>query len=68
MLIESELMTTKEVSKLLRLGEWTLRQWRKKSIGPDFYSMEGNIRYSKVNVEQYLKSRLEGNSMHSNVI
>ena len=58
MLNESNLMTTKEVAKLLRIGEWTLRQWRKKAIGPNYYSIEGNIRYSKATVEQYLDSRL----------
>lgn len=62
MLDESNLMTTKEVSKLLRVGEWTLRNWRQKAIGPNYYSMEGNIRYSKANVEQYLNSR---SALHS---
>ena len=66
--IECKLMTTKEVAKLLRVGEWTLRQWRKKGIGPDYYSIEGNIRYSKATVEQYLDSRLGGISIQSNAI
>lgn len=52
------LLTTKELSVLLRIPAQTLRQWRCQGIGPDFVKLgdgpKAAVRYTRRDVEDYI--------------
>lgn len=56
MRIESSRMTTEQVAAYLSVSVETIRSWRAKKIGPDFYKFEGNIRYDLEDVKAYVES------------
>ena len=47
-------LTTKDLSKLLRIPEGTLRQWRCSEVGPKWHKLRGSVRYDKTDVESFL--------------
>lgn len=61
-----ELMTTKEVSELLRVPVPTLRYWRHRGEGPRSFSLSGRkggrVMYRKADVVAYVEERLAASS------
>ena len=51
-----ELLTPPEVAALLRVSEWTLKNWRRKErrAGPPFIEVEGLIRYRRGDLAGWL--------------
>jgi len=60
MIADEKFLTVNEVSKLLRVGIWTLRLWRRKGVGPDFVAIEGSILYPESAIRSYLKTKYRG--------
>jgi excisionase family DNA binding protein len=52
------LMTTKEASAYVRLGKPTLERFRLSGYGPRFCKLGGAVRYRKVDLDDWLESRL----------
>jgi hypothetical protein len=53
------LLTTGEVAELLRICEWTLKEWRRKRVGPPFLRLGGwAIRYPWPGLVAYLRGNL----------
>jgi hypothetical protein len=51
-----QLLTGKQVSKILGVPEGTLRYWRNVGLGPVWHKLEGSIRYDLADVEAYVQS------------
>ena len=51
-----QLLTGKQVSKMLGVPEGTLRYWRNVGLGPVWHKLEGSIRYDLADVEAYVQS------------
>lgn len=49
-----ELLTSKEVARMLRVSESTLSRWRDSGTGPRFLTLGGIIRYTHEDVARYL--------------
>ena len=56
-LSEFQLLTEKEVSSLLKSALQSLRNDRSKGRGLPYYKLGKSVRYSLVDVEQYLSTR-----------
>jgi excisionase family DNA binding protein len=53
---DSQLLKTKEAAELLGLKAVTLRIWRMKGTGPDFYRVNGRaIRYRRSDLEAFAR-------------
>lgn len=50
------LLTAKEVAKRLGIQPDTLSKWRQQGKGPKHQKLGGTVRYSEIDVEEYLKS------------
>jgi len=50
---ETELLDTREVSRITRLSEVTLRRWRIEGSGPPFLKLGGRVRYHPEHVERW---------------
>lgn len=61
-----ELMTTQEVSELLRVPVPTLRYWRHRGEGPRSFSLSGRkggrVMYRKADVVSYVEERVSASS------
>jgi Helix-turn-helix domain len=51
-----QLLTGKQLSKMLGIPEGTLRYWRSVGLGPVWHKLEGSIRYDLVDVEAYVQN------------
>lgn len=53
----SELLTPRELAKMLRIAERTVERWRESQVqsGPPFVQVGGVVRYRRSDVEQWLK-------------
>ena len=52
-----QLLTAKEASAVLKVGESTLAHWRIENRGPDYIMVEGVIRYELSALHNYLNER-----------
>ena len=53
-LLPSGLLTAEEVAGIIQKPERTLRDWRKRRIGPPFYKLHGDIRYGLADLYGWL--------------
>ncbi len=51
------LLTLGETSKLLKISEGTLANWRSKGIGPIYIKLNGAVRYDKGQLVDYIRSK-----------
>ena len=57
-----EMLTARQVAKLLGVSDGTLENWRRAGRGPPYHKIERCIRYSRKTISAYLKHTLrEGN-------
>lgn len=50
-----DLVGAVEAGKLLGVGDWTLRKWNKKGLGPPRYTFgDGQIRYRRDEITDYI--------------
>ena len=54
----SELLTTPEAADYVRLGKPTLERFRISGDGPAFAKLGGAVRYRKVDLDDWVASRL----------
>ena len=55
------LLTPSQVSELLTISEFTLRQWRKAGKGPPYVILGKNVpRYPEDALEQWIRDRTKG--------
>lgn len=52
--IVPELLTSEEVSKLMKISEGTLSNWRNQNRGPTYIKVEGRIRYKLSDIKAYM--------------
>lgn len=52
-----DFLTPGELARALRVRSSTLANWRSDSRGPDYFRLEGNIRYRMSDVEAWLQGR-----------
>lgn len=52
------LLTQDELAEMLGVKKGTLRDWRRKHIGPDYVRVEKLVMYRKVDVERWLETRV----------
>ena len=45
------------VSEYLGVSIYTVRKWRSRKRGPNYYKYEGCVRYEKAELEEYKRSR-----------
>ena len=58
-----ELLLPSEVAQYLRLSPWTLLVWRRKRKGPPWMKLGRNrVRYTRVGLQRWLRSRLHASS------
>ena len=50
----SNLLKEAEAARFLRLKPKTLREWRSRGCGPQFYRVGGAIRYDQKHLQQFL--------------
>jgi predicted site-specific integrase-resolvase len=55
-----ELLTTKEVAKILRYTTQTLYHWRKKGIGPTYHKFQRKYLYEKEGLENFIQKNKKG--------
>lgn len=51
------MMTTEELSVMLRIAVATLRQWRSEGKGPPWVKVNRAVRYRREDVERWLEER-----------
>jgi hypothetical protein len=52
-------LMTFELACFLRISTWTVRDWRRRGVGPPFLKLSRKtIRYPKVALEEWLRGRL----------
>jgi hypothetical protein len=57
---ESELLTSREVSRYLRITRWTLLNWRKRGIGPLFVKLPNHhFLYLRRGLGRWLRARIQ---------
>ena len=61
------LLKGKEVAAMLGVAESTIRYWRHVGLGPQWFKLEGAIRYDLVEVHKYLERNCRIPSVRSNV-
>ena len=54
----TEILTTLEAAKYVRLGKPTLERFRLKGDGPSFCKLGGAVRYRQTDLDEWLASRL----------
>ena len=52
-----KLLSPEEVEELFGIKKATLSQWRWKRIGPDFFKVGSNVKYSMEEIERWLETR-----------
>jgi excisionase family DNA binding protein len=52
-----EMFTLAELARLLRVPEATLRYWRNQHIGPPSFKIGRHVRYSRTDVERWLREQ-----------
>lgn len=52
---EQQLLTESEAAALLTLKPRTLARWRWAGIGPVFRKIGGSVRYSRLDLDEYLE-------------
>lgn len=57
-----DLSTIEEVAEQLRRPVGTLRQWRAKGKGPRSFRVGGRLMYRSADVEEWLRTQVEGSS------
>jgi hypothetical protein len=57
--------SSRQVAVMLGLPEGTLRSWRATGVGPNWYKLEGSIRYSETDVRKYLDSNRRISTAHA---
>lgn len=57
MALTFNLLTTSELSTLLKRAPETLVRWRRERIGPPFLDVEGRVLYDEAEVKQWIDSR-----------
>jgi hypothetical protein len=56
--MEDNCITSQELSQRWKMPEATVRHWRWSGRGPDFYKLNGVIKYPLDGVESFEKERL----------
>ncbi len=56
--IQQLLLTETEAAKRVGVSISTLRRWRRKRIGPKFFSLGGILRYRIVDLDEFVESRI----------
>ena len=59
----SELLTSRELAKMLRVSKPTLARWRALDQGPPFVKIEGSVRYPREAVDRWLADRTLGGTL-----
>ena len=54
--LDRDIFSENYLGKLLDLSTKTIQAWRQRGIGPPFYKLNGTVRYSKAEVDKWLKS------------
>jgi hypothetical protein len=49
-------LTTDEVANLLRVKSNTVKKWRSRGIGPNYYKFGGAVRYCKFEILKKIKN------------
>lgn len=57
MALTFNLLTTSELSTLLKRAPETLVRWRRTRVGPPFLVVEGRVLYDEAEVKQWIDSR-----------
>lgn len=52
-----DVMTERQASQYMQISEKTLTKWRIQGIGPRFVKIGGLIRYRKLAIDDFLKSK-----------
>jgi hypothetical protein len=52
--MQDELLTTAELSAMIKVPVGTLRQWRHRNFGPAGFALGGTVRYRRSVVEKWL--------------
>lgn len=52
--IEDEFLTTEELASILKVSPLTVRDWRKKSIGPRAVKVGHAVRYARTDVAVWI--------------
>ena len=60
-------VTTEQVAEMLGVAAGTLRYWRHTGVGPQWFKLEGAVRYDLAEVEQYLERNRRTPSVRSTV-
>ncbi len=51
-----EMYTPPEVAVMLKVHTKTLARWRREGDGPRFIKVEGNVRYLRADLDDYLEA------------
>lgn len=63
-----ELLTEKQVARLLRVSLASVRRWRQRKTGPTYIKVGACVRYRREDVETWLRSReLRTGGTHENL-
>jgi hypothetical protein len=57
--------SSRQLAVIMGIPEGTLRSWRATGVGPNWYKLEGSIRYSETDVRTYLNSNRRISSAHA---
>jgi predicted DNA-binding transcriptional regulator AlpA len=53
----SPFMNEPELAKYFGVSERTVQGWRKRSDGPPYYKIMGNVRYDRKQIDQWLRDQ-----------
>ena len=54
--MEKKFLTAREVTKLYAIPLGTLSQWRTRKTGPDYFKINGSVRYSVEELDRFFES------------
>lgn len=53
-----EMLTSREVGRILRVSRWVVNRWRRERLGPPFVRIGRTIRYPRWRFDQFVNQRL----------
>lgn len=65
MALNHNFMNEKDAAVFLGVSVFTMRKWRSRKRGPNYYKFEGCVRYDESDLEKYRSSRT---IQHSGVV
>ena len=64
----SPLLTERQVARILGVSVRTVQGWRLRGGGPRYYKLGRSVRYSRSDVEEFLRRQLRRSTSRSTVV